>query len=619
MIETQNVNLDTPHDDPPAWDLSTVYPSAASPQFQQDLEKADKSLVALQEQLSKTLATGSDHRTFDLVSFQSSWLAAEKAQLLLKDMETYLHCELSVDSSLDQNRSLLSRVEQLQSRLKQVIRPLELAIQKSPADFFEKLVKLEGLQGYEFPWREERKHNQFLLSDSEEVLIQALSSSGHQAWANLYTELSGKLRTEVEIPDPKQAGGKRKEAWGLAQALSRTYSSNEESRRLGWECAQKLWTEHQDTSAAIINALAGWRLELCQKRSHSSPMDFLEMPLQQNRLQRASVAAMFKACEQNLPTTHKAIRTLAKILKKPALDPWDQVASSPISAAAEPRSFKAALGLIKEAFGQVSPEMADFVSMMEKNQWLEGRVLPNKGTGAYCTEFQKTMEPRVFMTYDSSFSNIVTLAHELGHGFHTWCVKDLRRGEQSYPMSLAETASVFSETIFRDYLLKNARTKEERIEYGWSDLSAMSGFLVNIPVRFDFEKSFYEARKESTLSATELSELMDRTWKHWYGDTYSRSDRMFWAWKLHFSIADQSFYNFPYTFGYLFSLSIYARRKDLGSRFFPTYVNILKDTGRMSAEALVRKHLDEDIQSTAFWQRAFDLIQEKLKGLQDLA
>ena len=145
-----------------------------------------------------------------------------------------------------------------------------------------------------------------------------------------------------------------------------------------------------------------------------------------------------------------------------------------------------------------------------------------------------------------------------------------------------------------------------------------TSLLINIPTRFEFEKEFYEKRQNGILVAEEMSDLMDQTWSRWYGPTISQNDRMFWATKLHFAMSQVSFYNFPYTFGYLFSLSIYARRKDLGADFMKTYVNILRDTGSMSAEDLVQKHLGEDIRDQKFWQKAIDHVVGQLKSFETL-
>jgi oligoendopeptidase F len=273
---------------------------------------------------------------------------------------------------------------------------------------------------------------------------------------------------------------------------------------------------------------------------------------------------------------------------------------------------------IKNSFAKVSSELSDFVQMMEDKKWIEARVLPNKMTGAYCTGFAKSKTPRVYMTYMGSRKDISTLAHELGHAYHSWVMRDLPLAEQDYPMTLAETASIFAETVLNDTLLDAARTKEEKIEFAWSAVSNALSLLLNIPARYVFEKSFYEKRQERSLNVEEFKGLMDKAWTDCYGDLLSENDKMFWAHKLHFAITGVSFYNFPYSFGYLFSLSIYARKEKYGAEFMDKYKALLLDTGRMSAEDLIQKHLGEDITEPKFWQKPIDTVIQQLEQFKQL-
>lgn len=409
------------------------------------------------------------------------------------------------------------------------------------------------------------------------------------------------------------------ETVGLAQALGSLFQKEELERKTAWHAVQEAWTEHRETSAAILNSLAGWRHEVNKKRSHTKPLHYLDTPLHENRIQHATLDALMAACHKNIQSTRKAPVLMAKVLKKTHLDPWDLLAPSPLGEESKKVEFSEAVRLVREAYGNVDPLMADFVDMMVKNNWIEGRVLPNKTTGAYCTYFNKSRQPRVYMTYMGSDHDVSTLAHELGHAFHSWSMRDLPPVQTNYPMTLAETASVFGETALRDTLLQKAKTKEEKLDFSWNELEAASAFLINIPARFEFEKNFYDKRTEKALSPDELGTLMDEAWGKWYGPVLSKNDKLFWAHKLHFSIAgDNSFYNFPYAFGYLFSLSIYARRKELGADFMPTYVNVLRDTGRMTAEDLIQKHFGEDITQPEFWQKSLDLVVNKLTAIEEL-
>ncbi|MDF5501677.1 M3 family metallopeptidase, partial [Vibrio parahaemolyticus] len=199
-----------------------------------------------------------------------------------------------------------------------------------------------------------------------------------------------------------------------------------------------------------------------------------------------------------------------------------------------------------------------------------------------------------------------------------WVIRDLPLCQTYYPMTLAETASIFAENIVRDHLISKAESVDEKLEMLWEELSSALALMINIPVRYEFEKSFYERRQDGELTADEFCELMSEIWKEWYGDVMSEPDPYFWASKLHFSIDSVSFYNYPYLFGFLFSKGIYAQRENKGEAFYTDYINLLRDTGCMMAEDVVEKHLSMDLTQPTFWQQSVELVREKVDEFERL-
>lgn len=595
----------------PAWNIESEYPSIESKPYLADWEALASAVKQIESGVSSLKGKLENPDAASIAKVQELFLVSEKSSILFGNLYTYLNCLLSVDATDNTAKSKASELEVLGSKFSQAMTPLSIFVKRCNEKTFRELLSKPELKSYEFVWSQQRLLAANLLSENEETLLEGLSITGHNAWGNLYTDLSGKMKVTLRYPD-------RTEEVGLAKAHSLTRTSNELDRKVAWHGIQEAWTTHQETASGILNALAGWRHEVNQKRSHTKPVHFLDQPLWDNRISKETLDAMMTACHNNIQDIRKAPLLMAKVMKKKQLDPWDLLAPSPVAGSSSAMSFADGAKLIADSFGEVSKDMSEFVNMMVKNKWIEGRVLPNKTTGAYCTGFPKSLEPRVYMTYMGSNSDVSTLAHELGHAFHSWVMKDLPYSQLNYPMTLAETASIFAETVLHDALVKNAKTFEEKVEFAWNDIEGAMALLINIPTRFAFEKRFYEMRQDRVVSAQELRELMDKTWSEWYGPTLSKNDDLFWAHKLHFSIAGLSFYNFPYTFGYLFSLSIYARRKELGDKFMKTYVDILRDTGRMTAEDLIMKHLGEDIRKPQFWQKSIDVVKEKIANFEKL-
>ena len=235
----------------------------------------------------------------------------------------------------------------------------------------------------------------------------------------------------------------------------------------------------------------------------------------------------------------------ARAYGKDRYGPWDNRAPAPVRPGASEASFPFAdaLALIARTYADIDPEMGDFVSMMGRNRWIEGTVGDSKRPGAYQTEFEKSRAPRIYMTYTGATSDVITLAHELGHAYHSWVMRDLANDERGFGMSVAETASTFGEAIVREALLKRATDPAAAFAIAWLDAEAAIAFILNIPTRFEFERGFYERRGERPLQLPEIKQLMSNAWKTWYGEALSEPDPMFWASKLHFFISGLSFYN----------------------------------------------------------------------------
>ena len=191
-------------------------------------------------------------------------------------------------------------------------------------------------------------------------------------------------------------------------------------------------------------------------------------------------------------------------------------------------------------------------------------------------------------------------------------MRDLSIDQSRYPSTLAETASIFSETLVADSLLKRAKSEKSKLAIHWDRAESAGSFLLNIPARFRFEESFMNSRAKGILTTSEIVSLNTAAWKELYGDTLSSYDPLFWASKLHFYMWGRSFYNYPYTFGYLFALGVYATYLQNPSGFSDRYTALLRDTGLMSCEQLALKHLGADIRSPNFWNSSLDIVERQM-------
>ncbi|MGZ6470863.1 MAG: M3 family oligoendopeptidase [Bdellovibrio sp.] len=602
-----------------AWNIESEYSSLTSNEFKNDFElfiqnsnKINELIASVNTSLEEALVKDQDPSDSVVEVLQQTLHKYEQTIIVFANLSVYLNCLLSVDTTLEDANAKKSELSTQISKLSQIMIPFDNFTKRCSQEFLNKILNHPDLKDAKFYFDQKRQLKDFLLSNDEEALLEAVSVPGMKSWGDLYTKLCGVMKCHLVYSD-------RTETVGLAQAAAMTRSADEETRKVAWQSIQNAWSDQKETAAAVLNSLAGWRLEVAQKRSHTKPMHFLDEALFRSRIQRETLEALLTACHQNVEQSRKAPLIMAKLMGKKALEPWDILAQSPISGTKKQRTYDESITSIQKALRKIDPSMAEFVKMMDVKRWIEGRVLPNKRNGAYCTGFEKKREPRVFMTFMGTNSDLTTLAHELGHAFHSWSMRDLSFFQRDYPMTLAETASIFTETVLLDVLIEEAASREEIIEFSWGEIENASSLLLNIPARFDFEKNFYDQRSKRALSADELSRLTDEAWTKWYGPTLTKNETLYWATKLHFSFSNINFYNFPYTFGYLFSMSIYARREELGADFMKKYIEILRDTGRMTAEDLIQKHLGEDIRQPEFWQKSIKVVNDKINKFEKFA
>ncbi len=592
----------------PSWDLTAEYTSVKDPQIGIDLTNANEALAEM-ERLNPTLA-----ETNSVEVAQSLYRLRTTAATLIANVSVFARCLLSVDGRHAAARELSGSLDSVKKRYAVLSEPLSQFLDRVDEEVIEVFLTPEDLSSSAFEIGHARARRHTNLSLTQEQLIQRLAQDGLHSWNQLYGQLSGTLSCPVDVQ------GQRADL-GLAEASGYLLSGEDAQRRQAWQGINAGWQVHEESCASVINAISGWRLEMCAQRSHEKPVHFLDEALHMSRISRATLETLMSVTKASRALTQRAARLQARAYGKPAFGPWDLRAPAPALDASKgvPKiAYNDALERIAEAYGEVDPSMAEFVRMMENNGWVEGTVGPSKRPGAYCTGFRKSKTPRVYMTYSGGASNVITLAHELGHAYHSWVMRDLPDAQRSYGMSLAETASTFGETLVRDALLRQSSSSQERLNIMWAEMSALTGFMLNIPTRYEFETQVYTNRPARPFRPDELSSMMSEAWCEWYGDALAEPDPMFWASKLHFHMSQVPFYNFPYLFGYLFSLGVYERREHFGDSFFERYVALLRDTGRMTAEDLAQQHLEVDLTEASFWEGTVAKLATRVDAFESL-
>lgn len=596
------------------WDNRHFYAGSDDPRIPKTVDALKQAIADLADDCAPfvqhiEIAEALPEAKFDALLSQVRSAHEQRTEISkqLGNLSTFISSTLSVDSRDARASEWKPTLQQLGAEMSQATTALDVFLLRVSDGFIQQLIIDPVLAELSFSLKHRRKLKDQLLSVAEEKLVTGLAVNGLQGWGNLYTELAGTLQCTV--------GG---ESMGLAKAFNLLSSRDRAQRSDAWHGINAAWAGRAETVAMILNAINGWRLEETKQRSHQRVLHYLDKSCHQSRIERATLDALMETTYQRRAIGQRALTAMGKVLDiQPA--PWDLFAPAPASNQTADYSFEAAIELVANAFRQLTPAMGDFAVMMAEKGWIDAQPTPNRSTGAYCTSFSEPREPRIFMTFEGSMNNVLTLAHELGHAWHNWVMRDLPRHKTYYSMTLAETASIFGETLVRDALFAKAQTPAQKLEIAWEDGAAAIVFLLNIPARFTFEQTLVEARKQGFVIADTLKTMMTDSWQHWYEDSLSCYDEMFWASKLHFSIAQLGFYNYPYLFGYLFSLGIYAQKDRYGVAFNELYTTLLRDTGTLTAEDLVQQHLQQDIRQPQFWHASLDIVDKAVSRLEALA
>ncbi|WP_090774231.1 M3 family oligoendopeptidase [Shouchella lonarensis] len=574
---------------PMKWDLDSLFKGGSQ----------SEELAAFLQETDTLFQTWLDRPETDVIISELTH-AVDMLFGRINEMFSFVSCLIAQD--VNDNQALLLEEKLQVQRVKFESLRLRLAarLRELEDDAFATLLTEEALKPFAFSLSELRQHAKDEMDPAREHLAASLAKDGYHAWQSVYNEAVGRM----EIPFEEDGETKILSAGQLSNRLDSPNTAVRERASLAY---QKAWSKEAPLFAQTLNRLAGFRLSLYEARGWD---DVLKEPHALNRMQEKTLQTMWETITKNKSRFYRYMDEKAKLLGVEKLSFRDVHAPLPVENKEQSDiPYDDACDLIIRHFRKFSPKMADFAEMALRDGWIEAENRAGKRPGGFCTTFLLSGESRIFMTYDGSMANVATLAHELGHAYHSWCLKNKPvQLAKEYPMSIAEMASTFAEIIVADALLaetEDEATKKMLVE---NHLSRSLSFFMNIHARFLFEMRFYEERKNGMVSQERLNEMMVAAQKEAYGDQLSEYDPYFWASKLHFHITMRPFYNFPYTFGYLFSLGVYAQALKSGASFEDQYIALLEDSGSMTMEDLAMKHLGVDLTTPQFWQEALDVV-----------
>ncbi len=588
----------------PHWDLSPIYPSIDAPEYGADLGR----LRAMLDDLERFLEANGVGK-LAAVPTDASALAPVMDELISRlntvlglheTMEAFVHGHVTTDSYNQAAARLLSELEQLEVRIRKAMVRftayagslaglLDVICARGPVAAEHRLVLADAATRARYQMAE----------SMEDLAAELLLAGGGSMW-----KLQGKLTSQLKMPFERNG---RTEELPITVIRNLALDPDEGVRRRAYETELRAWASVRDTVAFALNSVKGSALVLARQRGHQ---DVLQASLRQNRMDRETLEALLGSIREAFPVFRRYLAEKARRLGRDRLPWWDLLA--PMGKADLRYDWGECRNFIVEQFGSFSEDLAGFARRAFEKRWIDAEPRDGKRGGAFCMRVPGIEESRILVNFDGSFDQLTTVAHELGHGFHNWNQRGLPALRRGAPMTLAETASIFCETIVFEAALA-AAPGDARLAILENQLIGSTQVCVDIYSRILFETEVLKRRQNAELSAEELCEIMLDAQRQTYGEPLD-PDHLhpyMWVMKPHYYTAEMNYYNYPYAFGQLFGLGIYALYRREGAGFVRRYQELLRATGAGQVADLAAG-FGVDVRSREFWQGSLRVIAEQV-------
>ena len=561
----------------PKWDLESIYPSVTSPLFEDDINAI--------YQKAEELKSKSADKNSSILSILS--LYDEMADIV-ENVGSYVYTSFSVNTTDRDVLAAMGKAEKAQTAASDASTVMVHYLSQRTDEF-----SSPELEPYALFLKEVKTEAEHMMSLEEEALANEMLQVSASAWSRLQESVTASIHD----------GDKT-----LTQLRGLAMDSDRSVRKDAYEREVKILADNKTAIAAALNGVKGTALLLEKRRGWKDPLD---RSCNTARISRKALSALIEALEESLPIFRDYLKTKAKLLGLERLEWYDMFA--PVGDASMSFTFEEAKALIIDAYSSFSPEVGAFIKNALDSHWVDPEAHEGKIGGAYDIFFPKKKESRVMMNWEGTYDSVSTLAHELGHAYHDSVVKNYPSSQRSYPMTLAETASIFGETVIFQEVLKKA-DKDQQLSLIEAYVQGACQVCVDILSRFYFERSAFEARKDGEVTADDFSAMMLKAQEDTYGDGLGVKHQYMWAVKGHYYNEGFSFYNYPYAFGQLFALGLFAS-KDSVPDFPKHYKEVLSMTGRFEAKE-VAAAAGCDIEDKEFWKKGISVISgyiEKMK------
>ena len=571
------------------WNLNTIYTGFDDPRFEEDL-KASEAKIAAYAVFADQLASCQP-----LEGLKNGIALEEEISTLVGKLGLY--CSLR-QSANTRDTEAVSQLGRLMGICSAVAAP-EAAFHEWAAklpDLMELIGQDDVLRQYRFLFSKMQESSRYLLGSRGEEIMARMQLSGGNAWSDLQSYLTSTVPVSY-----------RGNTINLSSVRNLAYDPDPEVRKDAYDSEIGCYERIRDSVAFALNSIKLETISDCKLRGYESP---LARTLKHSDMRRETLDAMLEAMDEYLPKFWQYLKAKAKALGHENGLPWYDL-FAPMGKAATKFTAESTKEYLVEQFSGFDRELADMVARAFDEEWIDFYPRDGKTGGAFCAEVHCLEESRILTNFDGMFTDVVTLAHELGHAFHNQCIFPHRVLNRDYSMPVAETASTFNECVVMASAIDKAVDKEEKLALIESQLQDVTQIICDIYSRFKFEAMVFDHREEEFMNADTLCSFMEDAQKQAYGDGLDHSclHPYMWICKSHYY--GPTFYNFPYAFGGLFARGLYAQYKAEGPSFVPKYKKLLYTTPVATAEDAARA-AGIDLTDKQFWRAALQTVADQI-------
>lgn len=571
------------------WNLDPIYKGFEDPAFEQDLERF-KQAAAAYESLAGCLT-----QKQPIEGLRQGIALQEQISALVEKLAGYASLRQAADARDPVSGSQMGRIMAVYSTIAAPDAAFQDWAAKLP-DLMELVESDEELKDYTFLFSKIAKSSKYLLSGAAEAVMAKMKLSGGSAWGDMQQYLTSTVPVEY-----------RGKTINLSTARNLAYDPDPQVRKDAFDAEIACYDRIKDAVAFALNSIKLETISDCQLRGYASALD---RTLERSDMKKETLNAMLGAMDEYLPKFWQYLKTKAKALGHENGLPWYDL-FAPMGNSSTKFTTEQARDFLVEQFESFNPEEAQMIAEAFNNAWIDFYPRDGKAGGAFCADVPSLGESRILTNFDGMFTDVVTLAHELGHAYHNLCTRDHRPLNHDYSMPVAETASTFNECVVMASAIGKAADDQEKLALIESQLQDATQIICDIYSRFRFESMVFANREERFMDSKTLENFMLTAQKQSYGDGLDASclHPFMWVCKSHYY--GPTFYNFPYAFGGLFARGLYAQYEQEGANFIPKYKKLLHTTTVATVEDAA-KVAGVDLTNMDFWRGALQTIADQI-------